>query len=578
VLSISGPDGMKIDAIIRTIKENGISDGGDKRSFKAKVGAALRSDRRFEALESGSFVLSSQPGNERDECMEDAAPPPPAHTPSPPKKGIEELEVPRRARSDRASQDIGDEPTPKSGRKRTPRRQASLEAIMKDGPFRNDDGAEQKAGGANDVAADDGEETEDEQPPAKKRTPSRAAKGKGKAKAKDTSAASPPPPPPGSDAGPSSPPPDAKEEGADAAAGAAAAASPASGRKPRRAAASAATASLAAAAGAGAGGDKVLRKTHYGRVKKGSTKRAEILEVGKLVIRPGRGWWNNGYIFTDGFKSRTAFRSSVDTDQLTVHECTIFDNGKYAPKPTFRVIAADRPDEPLDAQSATGCWTAILKRINESIWTRIRAGENLPEPPKTAIAGPEYFGLNTPDAQDGIEALDTKFECTEYWEGREIRTEILNGALYTGGKAPTAGSSGSKPKAPKARSYGGSRKRRGRAGDSDDDDEMDEDEEHVVANRWAGVNRTARYRERYGDDAMVDADNPIPDHIDPITLEPVETPAMSPTGHVMGLATWKAVLSEKGHCPFTKEPLAVHSLVKLTKANIERYRHLIVKS
>ena len=36
----------------------------------------------------------------------------------------------------------------------------------------------------------------------------------------------------------------------------------------------------------------------------------------------------------------------------------------------------------------------ILKRINATIAQRIAAGENLPPPPRTAIAGPEYFGLN----------------------------------------------------------------------------------------------------------------------------------------------------------------------------------------
>jgi hypothetical protein len=36
----------------------------------------------------------------------------------------------------------------------------------------------------------------------------------------------------------------------------------------------------------------------------------------------------------------------------------------------------------------------ILKRINATISQRIAAGENLPPPPRTAIAGPEYFGLN----------------------------------------------------------------------------------------------------------------------------------------------------------------------------------------
>jgi len=53
----------------------------------------------------------------------------------------------------------------------------------------------------------------------------------------------------------------------------------------------------------------------------------------------------------------------------------------------------------------------------------------------------------------------------------------------------------------------------------------------------------------------VDGDNPLPGLIDPITLEPVVTPAISPYGHVMGLATWTAVLAERGQCPFTQQPL-----------------------
>ena len=51
----------------------------------------------------------------------------------------------------------------------------------------------------------------------------------------------------------------------------------------------------------------------------------------------------------------------------------------------------------------------------------------------------------------------------------------------------------------------------------------------------------------------VDVDNPLPGFIDPITLEPVLNPALSPYGHVMGLATWRAVLAEHKRCPFTKQ-------------------------
>ena len=57
-----------------------------------------------------------------------------------------------------------------------------------------------------------------------------------------------------------------------------------------------------------------------------------------------------------------------------------------------------------------------------------------------------------------------------------------------------------------------------------------------------------------GDTAGEDEDL-LPGVLDPITLEPIVTPAISPAGHVMGLATWAAVLAEQGKCPFTQAPL-----------------------
>lgn len=60
-----------------------------------------------------------------------------------------------------------------------------------------------------------------------------------------------------------------------------------------------------------------------------------------------------------------------------------------------------RPTDYKPAQlSALQSWTVlqVLKRINAEIEARRKAGENLPPPPKTAIAGPEYFGFNQPEA------------------------------------------------------------------------------------------------------------------------------------------------------------------------------------
>ncbi len=57
------------------------------------------------------------------------------------------------------------------------------------------------------------------------------------------------------------------------------------------------------------------------------------------------------------------------------------------------------------------------------VCARREAGEALPPPPKTAIAGPEYFGLTHPQVQAQIEALDPDGACADYWEGKEVRPQ-----------------------------------------------------------------------------------------------------------------------------------------------------------
>lgn len=85
-----------------------------------------------------------------------------------------------------------------------------------------------------------------------------------------------------------------------------------------------------------------------------------VLQLGQLVPDPR--WYNAGYIFPAGFKSRLLFRSSVDLDALTLHECEIVgEGGKYWPAPTFVVTARDREDEPMVAKSCTGCWSGVSR-------------------------------------------------------------------------------------------------------------------------------------------------------------------------------------------------------------------------
>lgn len=326
--------------------------------------------------------------------------------------------------------------------------------------------------------------------------------------------------------------------------------------------------------------------TNRGRVKQKSHKSADIIEIGRLHPEPG--WYNSGYIFPIGFHSRTLFRSSVALDQLCVHECFIEGSqGKFWPSPTFKVVALDRPDEPLVAKSCTGCWTAVLKRINAEINARREAGEDLPPPPKTAIAGPEYFGLNQPNIQEAIEELDPDRICIEYWAGKDDREKAVAG--LPSALPPSSQSQSQKPKrtkVPRMHQASGTNtgRRRTKSNDCNDCEEDEEDDEtRYVSNRWSAVNRAERYKRRLEDNGgevaafNIDDDNPLPDVIDPITLEPVIRPAISPFGHVMGAATWKAVLAESGLCPFTKKPLRWEQCRVLTVNNIEAYKDKIIR-
>ncbi|RKP13475.1 hypothetical protein BJ684DRAFT_16128 [Piptocephalis cylindrospora] len=70
-------------------------------------------------------------------------------------------------------------------------------------------------------------------------------------------------------------------------------------------------------------------------------------------------------------------------------------------------------------------------------------------------------------------------------------------------------------------------------------------------------------------------ENPLPDLIDPITLDEVIRPAISPYGHVMSWESWvKCLDKEEGEnrCPLTKNRLEKHQLKLLTLSNIHAYR------
>ena len=99
--------------------------------------------------------------------------------------------------------------------------------------------------------------------------------------------------------------------------------------------------------------------------------------------------------------------------------------------------------------------------------------------------------------------------------------------------------------------------------------------------RWASLNRAERLQKRNGLEPVagdeLEEDRLLPGIIDPITLVPIQNPAMSPSGHVMGFATWKAVLAEFGRCPFTKQPLHKEQ-VRTYQAFVHRNLSLMLTS
>ncbi|KAJ1559960.1 hypothetical protein HK096_010526 [Nowakowskiella sp. JEL0078] len=88
---------------------------------------------------------------------------------------------------------------------------------------------------------------------------------------------------------------------------------------------------------------------------------------------------------------------------------------------------------------------------------------------------------------------------------------------------------------------------------------------------------TGNHDEEVSSEILLELDNPLPNFTDPITLEPVVKPAISPYGHVMGYDTWVMCLSGGGNkCPITKQDLKKRELVILTTDNIDEYRNKIV--
>lgn len=141
---------------------------------------------------------------------------------------------------------------------------------------------------------------------------------------------------------------------------------------------------------------------------------------------PANGWCTTGYIFPEGYCSTTKFRSSRNPTALVEHKCSIVGRGGALwPRPTFVVVAADRPDEPIVAKSASGAWKQVQDRLNAEIAVRLEAGEQLQGPSRQQLSGTVFFGLTAPSIVADIEALDPERVCAPYWEKLRVRALCL---------------------------------------------------------------------------------------------------------------------------------------------------------
>lgn len=285
------------------------------------------------------------------------------------------------------------------------------------------------------------------------------------------------------------------------------------------------------------------KRQFLGRIaNRSKVKTVQLLSLGKLVFK--QGWSNAGYIFPKDFEALIQYKFIADPSRKVPYRCQIRERGG---KPWF-VITCDELGESFEGKSPTACWKQILDRINLTL-------QELNQPlVRTQVAGPEYFGLNDPRIVEMIEELDPKKQCTEYWTEKE---KILEARLTY---------EQTHPKAERKR------KKRSRRDSESPQPECDAGE---YTGAWSCIERQSRYLRRTQQTSVPD-DNPLPEHIDPITLQPVVLPALSPYGHVAGYYTWVQALKETdGLCPFTKLPLTIEMLTKLSIKNIDKYREAI---
>ncbi|KAL9552949.1 hypothetical protein MBANPS3_003532 [Mucor bainieri] len=129
---------------------------------------------------------------------------------------------------------------------------------------------------------------------------------------------------------------------------------------------------------------------------------------------------NERYIFPVGYTVQRVYPSMVDPSKSTLITATIVDGGGEA-GPKFQLVAADQPNEPIVANSATGAWTVVVRKANE-----IRQRDH-----SNSASGPDYFGLKHPTIAKMIQDLPGAAELKDYiWqEFEEMEPRAAKGVM-----------------------------------------------------------------------------------------------------------------------------------------------------
>ncbi|RDX49961.1 hypothetical protein OH76DRAFT_1438336 [Lentinus brumalis] len=127
-----------------------------------------------------------------------------------------------------------------------------------------------------------------------------------------------------------------------------------------------------------------------------------VINLGEVCMREH--FHTERYIFPVGYEVTRRYSSTVNPDTEVVYYCKILDGGDG---PKFQITAADIPDKPIVAGTATGAWSVVVRAANH---IRNRAHSN-------SVSGPDFFGLGQNTIKHLIQELPHANQLKNYvWQ------------------------------------------------------------------------------------------------------------------------------------------------------------------